>query len=303
MKEGLDKIALRKLHLPFEDAPDMEHWKTFLQRMKKPNTEVRIGLVGKYVELKDAYKSISEALLHAGAANNCKVNIDWIHSEHINSTNVAELLGELDGVLVAPGFGHRGLGGKLIAIRYVRENNLPFFGICLGMQCAVIEYAQNVLGMPTANSTEINPDTAYPVIDLMLEQKGITEKGGTMRLGAYPCKLKKDTKAYAAYGGESQIKERHRHRYEFNNDFRKVFEASDMIISGIYPTKNLVEMIELANHPWFVASQFHPEYKSTVMNPHPLFTGFVKAAMNTIPYGRVKQSKTIAKKATDKVDN
>ncbi|MDP2189464.1 MAG: CTP synthase [Sphingobacteriaceae bacterium] len=300
-KEGLDKITLRKLGLPAEGDAEMEEWKAFLTNMKKPNTEVTIGLVGKYVELRDSYKSINEALLHAGAANQCKINIKWVHSETLTPDNAKDHLSELDGVLVAPGFGQRGWEGKIEAIRYVRENNIPFFGICLGMQCAVIEFGRNVLGLKGANSTEMDPATPYPVIDLMLEQKQVTDKGGTMRLGAYPCKLKKGTKAYMAYGEQSQVKERHRHRYEFNNDFAEQYQQSDMIFSGIYPGKNLVEMIELKNHPWFVASQFHPEYKSTVVNPHPLFIGFIKAAMNTIPYTRVKQSKSIAKKTSDKV--
>jgi CTP synthase len=300
-KEGLDKIALRKLALPYEGEPDMEEWKDFLNRMKKPQTEVNIGLVGKYVELKDSYKSIAEALLHAGAANQCKVNVQWIHSEHLTPENAVEHLAELDGVLVAPGFGQRGWEGKIEAIRYVRENNIPFFGICLGMQCAVIEFGRNVLGLNEANSTEMNPDTPHPVIDLMQEQKEVTDKGGTMRLGAYPCKLKKGTKAWHAYGEQSQVKERHRHRYEFNNAYADAYQQSSMVFSGIYPGKNLVEMIELKNHPWFVASQFHPEYRSTVLNPHPLFIGFIRAAMNTIPFSRVKQSKSIAKKTTDKL--
>lgn len=299
-KEGLDKIALRKLALPYEGEPEMEEWRDFLNRMKKPQTEVTIGLVGKYVELKDSYKSISEALLHAGAANSCKVNIKWIHSEHLTPENATEHLADLDGVLVAPGFGQRGWEGKIQAIRYVRENNIPFFGICLGMQCAVIEFGRNVLGLNNANSTEMDAETPHPLIDLMIEQKEITAKGGTMRLGAYPCKLKKGTKAWSAYGEQSQVKERHRHRYEFNNAYLEQFQQSEMVISGVYPGKNLVEMVELKNHPWFVASQFHPEYRSTVLNPHPLFVGFVKAAMNTIPFSRVQQSKTLAKKTSDK---
>ncbi|MFN3529586.1 MAG: CTP synthase [Bacteroidia bacterium] len=299
-KEGLDKIALRKLALPYEGEPQMEEWVNFLNNMKKPQTEVNIGLVGKYVELKDSYKSIAEALLHAGTTNRCKVNIHWIHSEGLTTETTADSLAELDGVLVAPGFGSRGWEGKIEAIRYVRENNIPFFGICLGMQCAVIEFGRNVLGLTEANSTEMNPDTPYPVIDLMHEQKEVTEKGGTMRLGAYPCKLKKNSKAWEAYGEINQVKERHRHRYEFNNAFAEQYQQSEMVFSGIYPGKNLVEMIELKNHPWFVASQFHPEYRSTVVNPHPLFVGFIRAAMNTIPFSRVKQSKSLAKKSPEK---
>ncbi len=301
LKEGLDVIALKKLQLSYDQEPDMEHWKTFLARLRKPLTEISIGLVGKYVELKDAYKSIAEAFLHAGTSNQCKVNVHWIHSEHLNTENIVEKLGQLDGVLVAPGFGHRGWEGKIEAIRYVRENHIPFFGICLGMQCAVIEYARNVLKMDGANSTEMDPDTPFPVIDLMHDQKEITRKGGTMRLGAYPCKLKKGTKAAEAYGDLTQIKERHRHRYEFNNDYLDRFQDGEMIISGVYPGKNLVEMIELKNHPWFVAAQFHPEYRSTVMNPHPLFVSFVKACMHTIPYSRVQQSKSKVKNSDNKV--
>lgn len=302
-KEGLDKITLQKLGLPFDDEPELKEWKEFLMRMKKPQTAVTIGLVGKYVELKDSYKSINEALLHAGAANNCKVNISWIHSEELSPTNVEEILRDLDGVLVAPGFGQRGWEGKLEAIRYARENNIPFFGICLGMQSAVIEFGRNVLGLAGANSTEMDPDTKFPVIDLMNDQKNVTEKGGTMRLGAYPCKLKKDTKTMAAYGGVSQIKERHRHRYEFNNEYLSQFQAAGMTFSGINPSKNLVEIIELEHHPWFIAAQFHPEYKSTVLNPHPLFVSFIHACMNTIPFARVQQNKSIAKKTTEKVGN
>ncbi len=301
LKEGLDVIALKKLHLSYDQEPDMEHWKTFLTRLRKPLTEVRIGLVGKYVELKDAYKSIAEAFLHAGTSNQCKVNLEWIHSEHLTPDNISEKLGQLDGVLVAPGFGHRGWEGKIEAIRYVRENHIPFLGICLGMQCAVIEYARNVLQLEGANSTEMDPDTPFPVIDLMHDQKEVTDKGGTMRLGAYPCKLKKGSKAAAAYGDLPQVKERHRHRYEFNNEFLDRFQHGEMLISGVYPGKNLVEMIELKNHPWFVAAQFHPEYRSTVMNPHPLFVSFIKACMDTIPYSRVQQSKSKVKNSDNKV--
>lgn len=302
-KEGLDIITLKKLGLPYDDEPELKDWKEFLLRMKKPQTFVNIGLVGKYVELKDSYKSINEALLHAGAANHCKVNISWIHSEELQAGNIAEKLKDLDGVLVAPGFGQRGWEGKLEAIRYARENHIPFFGICLGMQSAVIEFGRNVLGLQGANSTEMDPETKYPVIDLMNEQKNITDKGGTMRLGAYPCKLKKNTKTMAAYGGISQIKERHRHRYEFNNAYLDQYRSAGMVFSGINPGKNLVEIIEIENHPWFIATQFHPEYKSTVVNPHPLFVSFVQACMHTIPYARVQQHKTIAKKPTDKVGN
>lgn len=277
LKEQLDKTVLTKLKLSHKNEPDLENWKDFLGRLKNPTKDVRIGLVGKYVELPDAYKSITESFIHAGAANECKVHVECIHSESIHSDNVAEKLGHLDGVLVAPGFGSRGIEGKLDAIRYVRENNIPFFGICLGMQCAVIEFGRNVLGMKDAHSTEMSDKTRHAVIDMMEEQKKIKNKGGTMRLGSYACELKKGTKAYAAYG-KSKISERHRHRYEFNNKYLQQYNDAGMITSGINPDTGLVEMIELKNHPWFVGGQFHPELKSTVDNPHPLFVKFVEAA-------------------------
>ncbi len=241
--------------------------------------EVKIGLVGKYVELHDAYKSINEALIHAGVANECRVKVEWIHSEKIDEKNAPDRLQGLQGVIVAPGFGDRGIEGKIATIKYVRENNIPFLGICLGMQCAVIEFARNVLGFKDAHSTEMNPETKHPVIDMMAEQKGITAKGGTMRLGEYACTLVKGTRAAAVYG-KSKIGERHRHRYEFNNKFLKRFEDAGMIASGINPDKELVEIVELKNHPWFIGVQFHPEYKSTVENPHPLFVRFIKASMD-----------------------
>ncbi len=277
LKEQLDKTVLTKLKLSHKNEPDMENWKDFLGRLKNPTKDVRIGLVGKYVELPDAYKSITESFIHAGAANECKVHVECIHSESIHSDNVAEKLGHLDGVLVAPGFGSRGIEGKLDAIRYVRENNIPFFGICLGMQCAVIEFGRNVLGLKDAHSTEMSDKTRHAVIDMMEEQKKIKNKGGTMRLGSYACELKKGTKAYAAYG-KTKISERHRHRYEFNNKYLQQYNDAGMITSGINPDTGLVEMIELKNHPWFVGGQFHPELKSTVDNPHPLFVKFVEAA-------------------------
>jgi CTP synthase len=277
LKEQLDKTVLTKLKLSHKNEPDLENWKDFLGHLKNPTKDVRIGLVGKYVELPDAYKSITESFIHAGAANECKVHVECIHSESIHSDNVAEKLGHLDGVLVAPGFGSRGIEGKLDAIRYVRENNIPFFGICLGMQCAVIEFGRNVLGMKDAHSTEMSDKTRHAVIDMMEEQKKIKNKGGTMRLGSYACELKKGTKAYAAYG-KSKISERHRHRYEFNNKYLQQYNDAGMITSGINPDTGLVEMIELKNHPWFVGGQFHPELKSTVDNPHPLFVKFVEAA-------------------------
>jgi len=278
LKEQLDKTVLSKLKLPTKNDPDMESWKDFLGRLKNPTAEVRIGLVGKYVELPDAYKSIIESFVHAGSKNECKVKVEYIHSEGIFPDNVKEKLGHLQGVLVAPGFGSRGIEGKIDTIKYVRENNVPFFGICLGMQCAVIEFGRNVLGLKDAHTTEIEENTANPVINMMEEQKKITNKGGTMRLGSYPCDIKKGTKAYGIYG-KAHINERHRHRYEFNNDYLQKYEEAGMIASGTNPQTNLVEIVELKNHPFFVGGQFHPELKSTVANPHPLFVKFVAAAM------------------------
>ncbi|MGF1925300.1 MAG: CTP synthase [Bacteroidia bacterium] len=278
MKEQLDKTVLSKLKLPSKSEPDMESWKDFLGRLKNPTADVRIGLVGKYVELPDAYKSITEAFIHAGARNECKVRVEYIPSESIYPDNVAEKLSHLQGVLVAPGFGSRGIEGKIEAIKYVRENEIPFFGICLGMQCAVIEFGRNVLGLKNANTTEIDETSEHQVINMMEEQKNITSKGGTMRLGAYPCDVKKGTKAYAAYG-KQHITERHRHRYEFNSAYLQKYEEAGMIASGINPDSKLVEIIELKNHPFFIGGQFHPELKSTVANPHPLFVKFVAAAM------------------------
>lgn len=277
-KEQLDKTVLSKLKLPTKNEPNMESWKDFLGRLKNPTSEVKIGLVGKYVELPDAYKSIVEAFVHAGAKNECKVKLEYIHSEGINSGNVKDKLAHLDAVLVAPGFGSRGIEGKIDTIKYVRENNIPFFGICLGMQCAVIEFGRNVLGLTDANTAEIDAESPHPVINLMEDQKNVDEKGGTMRLGAYPCDLKKGTKAYLAYG-KPHISERHRHRYEFNNSYLAQYEAAGMIASGINPNSNLVEIVELKNHPHFIGAQFHPELKSTVANPHPLFIKFVAAAI------------------------
>jgi CTP synthase len=264
--------------MPVSENMDLDKWKEFLQKFKHPKHEVKIGLVGKYVELKDSYKSISEAFIHAGAANDCKVNIEWIHSESITDENVKEKFKGLKGVLVAPGFGQRGIEGKITAIKYARENNVPFFGICLGMQCAVIEFARNVLGFKDANSTEMNPGTTNPVIDLLESQKKITNKGGTMRLGSYPCNVSENTNAWEIYK-KKEITERHRHRYEFNNEYLQDFEKAGMIASGINPEGGLVEIVEIKDHPWFVAVQFHPEYKSTVANPHPLFVNFVKASI------------------------
>jgi CTP synthase len=277
-KEKLDERVLAKLKVTAKEEPDLENWKAFLGRLKNPVEEVNIALVGKYVSLPDSYKSINEAFVHAGTQNDCKVNLTWISSEEITNESAVSILGGLDGVLVAPGFGERGMEGKIETIRYVRENKIPFFGICLGMQCAVIEFSRNVLGLE-ASSTELNPKTAHPVIDMMEEQKKITMKGGTMRLGAYGCKIKKGTKAYAVYG-ESLVHERHRHRYEFNNKYLDQVEEAGLKATGINPDSGLVEIVELKDHPWFVGVQFHPELKSTVLNPHPLFVKFVEAAIN-----------------------
>jgi CTP synthase len=279
LKEQLDDRVIKKMKLTGGTAlPDLEAWKDFLGRLKNPTEEVTIALVGKYVELPDAYKSINESFVHAGAQNECKVTVRSIQSENINAENVAQLLHGVDGVLVAPGFGERGFEGKVAAIKYVRENGIPFFGICLGMQCAVVEFARNVLGLKDASSTEMDPHTAHPVIAMMEEQKNITQKGGTMRLGAYDCELRKGSKAAKAYA-RNHISERHRHRYEFNNEYLQQFEQAGMLASGINPDTGLVEVVELNNHPWFVGGQFHPELKSTVQNPHPLFVRFVKAAI------------------------
>ena len=278
-KEQLDKVVLNKLKLSLQHEPELTQWKDFLGKLKNPIHEVKIGLIGKYIELKDAYKSIVESFIHAGVANECRVKIEWIHSEKIDEANVASKLSGIQAVLVAPGFGGRGIEGKIIAIRYARENNIPFLGICLGMQCAVIEFARNVLGHKDAHSTEVNPETGYPVIDFMEAQKKVTRKGGTMRLGEYPCVIQKGTKTFSVYG-KQKIMERHRHRYEFNNKFLKEFENANMIASGINPDNNLVEIIELKNHPWFIGVQFHPEYKSTVENPHPLFVRFIRAGLD-----------------------
>lgn len=285
LDQKLDTVALRKLGLDIDRPIDLEKWRDFVDRVKHPDKgEVRIALVGKYTELPDAYKSICEAFIHAGATNHVKVKLQYVNSEKITEQNVATVLGDMSGILVAPGFGHRGLEGKITAVRYARENLVPFLGICLGMQCSVIEYARNVLGLAEANSTETGA-TPEPVIDLMEEQKGITEKGGTMRLGAYPCQLAEGSHAYAAYG-KTNISERHRHRYEFNNKYKDALEAAGMLPTGINPETNLVEVVEVQGHPWFVGVQYHPEYKSTVVNPHPLFVDFVKAAIN---YQETKQ--------------
>ena len=277
LKEGLDIITLKKLNLSKHGSPDLEHWNNFLERHKNPKSEIKIGLIGKYVELQDSYKSILEAFIHAGAVNEVKVKVISIHSEHIDESNIKEKFEGLHGILVAPGFGERGIEGKIDAVRYARENNLPYLGICLGMQMAVIEFSRNVLGLKNANSTEMNPETPFPVIDLMDAQKNITDKGGTMRLGSWKCNLVKESIAGETYD-HITIEERHRHRYEYNNEYRSQLEAAGLKTSGINPDTGLVEIIEIENHPWFVGVQYHPEYKSTVANPHPLFVSFINAA-------------------------
>ncbi|MBS1772472.1 MAG: CTP synthase [Bacteroidetes bacterium] len=277
MRERLDEICLQKLNLPKGTEPDLSKWKEFLNKLRYPKSKVTIGLIGKYVELQDAYKSILEALIHAGAMNECKVEVRNIHSELLTPENAIEKLHNLDAILVAPGFGSRGIEGKIHAIRYARENKIPFFGICLGMQMACVEFARNVLGMSKAHSTEMNPDTTESVISMMEEQKNITQMGGTMRLGSYDCELTPDSKASSIYGS-THITERHRHRYEFNNEFYDAFEKAGMVPVGKNPKTGLVEIVEVPSHPFYVGVQFHPEYKSTVENPHPLFVAFVKAA-------------------------
>jgi len=277
LEQGLDQVVLKKLNLK-SAKPDLTQWNKFLSRHKNPKSEITIGLIGKYVELQDSYKSILESFIHAGAANEVKVSVESIHSEYLNEHNAKLKLSHLDGVLVAPGFGERGIEGKIDAIKYVREQNIPFLGICLGMQMAVIEFARNVLGLADANSTEMMPKTKQPVIDLMESQKSVTNKGGTMRLGAWDCKIAPKTIASKVYGAHT-IKERHRHRYEFNNTYKAEIEASGMVATGLNPETGLVEIIEIPNHPWFVGVQYHPEYKSTVANPHPLFVAFVRAAL------------------------
>ncbi|APG59933.1 CTP synthase [Christiangramia salexigens] len=278
LKEGLDTVVMKKLSLPDDSTPNLERWNQFLKRHKNPRAEVNIGLIGKYVELQDSYKSILESFIHAGAENEVSVNVEYIHSEFINDNTIHNKISHLDAILVAPGFGERGIEGKIDAVRYARENDLPFLGICLGMQMAVIEFARNVLQLKGANSSEMDPETKHPVIDLMEEQKEITHKGGTMRLGAWDCKLTKGSIIYDVYKTDL-IKERHRHRYEYNNKYKEQLENAGMASTGINPETGLVEIIELKDHPWFVGVQYHPEYKSTVANPHPLFVSFVKAAL------------------------
>lgn len=275
--EGLDSRVIDKLNLPAKNA-DLKKWKGFVDKIKNPSHEISIALVGKYVEHHDAYKSIAEALIHGGAMNDTRVNIKWIQSDFITADNVEQRLGQVSGILVAPGFGGRGIGGKLAAVKFARENGIPFFGICLGMQCAVIEFARNCAGLENANSTEFDDKCKYPVIDFMPDQRKIENKGGTMRLGKYDCKLTGGTKAIAAYG-EEMIDERHRHRFEVNNEWREKLFDNGLMIAGVNPERDLVEIIEIEDHPWFVGVQFHPELKSTVNEPHPLFVSFVEAAL------------------------
>ncbi len=277
-KEKIDLVVLEKLKIKSKQEPKLDKWKKFLSNLKNPKNEIKIAVVGKYVELQDAYKSIYESFIHAGAAKSIKVKIESIHSKSINADNVVTILGKFDGILVAPGFGERAIQGKIETIKYARENNVPFLGICLGMQMAVIEFSRNVLGYSEAHSVEMNKKTKFPVIDLMQSQKSVTKYGGTMRLGAYPCIIEKDTLAYKLYKN-TQISERHRHRYEFNNKFIEEINKKGMRTSGKNPESNLVEIIELINHPFFIGVQFHPELKSTPENPHPLFKGLIEAAL------------------------
>lgn len=278
LDQGLDKVVLKKLDLPLKSNPDLIKWNDFLIKHKSPTSEVEIALIGKYVELHDSYKSITEAFIHAGSSYATKVNVRWVHSENLDLSNYEEHLKDVDGILVAPGFGDRGIDGKIKAVQYARENNIPFFGICLGMQMAVIEFAKNVVGLKDAYSAEMKPNAENPVIDLMQSQKDVVNKGGTMRLGAWDCQLAEDSKSFKAYG-KVNIQERHRHRYEFNNDYLADMEANGMIAVGKNPKADLVEVVEIPDHPWFVGVQYHPEYKSTVLNPHPLFVHFIKAAL------------------------
>jgi CTP synthase len=278
-KQNMDGVVVQKLGLTSNQTADMSAWSSFVERLLHPSQSVRIGLIGKYVELKDAYKSIAEALIHAGVANNTQVQVEWIHSEHLDPSTVSEQLSGLNGVLVAPGFGERGFEGKIEAVRLARTQNIPFLGICFGMQASVIEYARNVLGKKEANSREVNPNTPDPVIDLIEEQKSVTHKGGTMRLGACDCALQPGTLASQVYGGAAVISERHRHRFEFNNAYLDDLRNAGMVPSGINPETGLVEVVEIPAHPWFVGVQYHPEYKSTVAHPHPLFVSFVQAGL------------------------
>ncbi len=280
-KEGLDRIALEKLNMDYSPT-DMSEWEKMVYKINHPQKKVKIAVVGKYVELPDAYISVTEALHHGGIANDAQVKIHWVNAEEIEDeeTDLDEVFVGCKGVLVPGGFGDRGIEGKIKAIQYAREHKLPFLGLCLGMQCAVIEFARHVCGMTDAHSSEFNPETQHPVIDLMASQQGIEDKGGTMRLGSYPCKLVNGTHAQEAYG-ENLVHERHRHRYEFNNEYREALEAKGLVIAGTLPDDSLVEMVEVKDHPWFVGTQAHPELKSRPNHPHPLFREFVRAALNT----------------------
>jgi CTP synthase len=287
LREKLDIITLKKLGIKEYNEPNLDKWKIFLDKLKYPKAKVTIGLIGKYIELQDAYKSILESFIHAGAMNEVKVQVVDIHSEFINEQTVDEKLKGLDGLLVAPGFGNRGIDGKIVAVKYAREHNLPFFGICLGMQMAVIEFARNVLQIADAHSTEMNPKTTNPVISMMEEQKRIKMMGGTMRLGAYPCELEEGSLAHKIYGS-TNISERHRHRYEFNSDYLVAFENAGMNASGTNPETGLVEIMEIPTHPFFIGVQYHPELKSTVEKPAPLFVSFIAAAKK---YNEVRSGK------------
>ncbi len=280
-KEKLDLVALEKLKLPVKKEADLKKWNEFLRKFNKASKTLNIALVGKYIQLPDAYKSINESLIHAGAYNDCKINLSLVNSEELFNENIKETLKNIQGIIIAPGFGHRGIEGKILAARFGRENKIPTLGICLGMQCMVIEFARNVLGYKDADSTEFNPNTKHPVIDLMEEQKNIFEKGGTMRLGAYSCKIDSSSKLYKSYSNP-MTKERHRHRFEFNNDYLNEFTKNKMIATGKNPKTGLVEIVEMPEHPWFIGVQFHPEYKSTVLNPHPIFITFIKHILTEI---------------------
>lgn len=296
-KEGLDKRVIQKLKLKTKDC-NLDNWIGFVEAVCEPSGSIEIALVGKYVEHHDSYKSIVEAFIHAGAVNDCKVNIRWVQSDDLTKESVSGSLEGVSGVLVAPGFGGRGIEGKLRAVEYARTKGVPFFGICLGMQCAVIEYARNVCGWDDANSTEFNEDSEYPIIDIMHDQKNIENMGGTMRLGKYACSVKKETNAYAAYGSEL-VYERHRHRYEVNNNLRYKLVENGMVLAGMNPERDLVEIVEIEEHPWFVGVQFHPELKSTVSNPQPLFVDFVKASLK---FGKSNDLYTPLKTGTAKIE-
>jgi len=278
LAEGLDEVVLKKFNLSSEQQPELKVWNEFLTKHKNPTSKVEIALIGKYIELQDSYKSITEAFIHAGSSNETKVKVRWIHSESLTVENIENKLKGVNGILVAPGFGDRGIDGKIKAVQFARENKIPFFGICLGMQMAVIEFSKNVLGLTDAFSTEMKKECKNPVINLMESQKEVTEKGGTMRLGAWDCNVSKNSKAYNAYQSEF-ISERHRHRYEFNNEYLEAIESAGLKATGVNPKTGLVEVVEIPTHPWFVGVQYHPEYKSTVLNPHPLFVDFIKAAL------------------------